>query len=75
MLAAWFVGYLAYRSGYVPKLLGVLVGISGFGYAFDSVVAVLTAGSLPELSFVTWVGEFLLALWLVIRGRRLTVSG
>jgi hypothetical protein len=68
------IGYLAYRSGYVPKLLGVLLGIAGFGYTFDSCVAVLSSSPLIEVATFTFVGEFLLALWLVVRGRRLTLS-
>ncbi len=68
------VGYLAYRSGYVPKLLGILVGIAGIGYAFDSFAAVLSASPSIEIGTFTFIGELLLALWLVIWGRRLTVS-
>ena len=66
------IGYLAYRSGYVPRLLGVLLAVAGFGYAFDSLVAVLSPNPPVEVATFTFVGEFLLALWLVIRGRRLT---
>jgi len=68
------IAYLAYRSGYVPKPLGVLVAIAGLGYLFDSFGAVLSRGASPDVSSVTFVGEFLLALWLVIWGRRITVS-
>jgi hypothetical protein len=58
------VAYLAYRSGYVPRPLGVLLAVAGFGYLFDS-VAVALRGSSPEVSTYTFLGEFLLALWLV----------
>jgi hypothetical protein len=68
------VAWLAYRSGYVPKALGVLIGIAGLGYIFDSIARFLSDASWPEVSTVTFIGEFLLALWLVIRGRRVTVS-
>lgn len=68
------LGYLAYRSGYVPKLLGGLLAIAGFGYAFDSLVAVLSPGFPIKVVTFTFIGELLLALWLVIRGRRLTVN-
>lgn len=67
------IGYLVYRSGYVPRLLGVLLGIAGFGYAFDSIVALLFASPPIEIGIFTFIGEFLLALWLVIQGRRITV--
>ena len=67
------VGYLAYASGYVPRILGALVVIAGLGYAFDSIGTVLSE-SPPEISTVTFVGEFLLCLWLLIRGRRMSVG-
>ena len=67
------VGYLAYRSGYMPRLLGALLVIAGLGYAFDSAGRVLSETPL-EVSTVTFVGEFLLCLWLLIRGRRMTVG-
>lgn len=67
------VGYLAYRSGYMPRLLGVLLVIAGLGYAFDSAGRVLSESPL-EVSTVTFVGEFLLCLWLLIRGRRMSVG-
>lgn len=63
---------LAYRSGYVPKLLGALIGVAGFGYVFDSLAAVL--GFSSNVGAFTFIGEFLLALWLVIWGRRITLN-
>lgn len=68
------VAYLAYTSGYVPRLLGVLIGIAGFGYTFDGFGAVLFHNPSIEISMFTFIGEFLLALWLVIWGRRITVG-
>jgi hypothetical protein len=68
------IAYLAYRSGYVPKLLGLLIGIAGFGYVFDSFAAALSRGDSIEISGFSFIGEFLLALWLVIWGRRITLS-
>lgn len=72
-LSLLIIGYLAYRSGYVPKILGVLLGIAGFGYLFDSLLAIVTPGASIKISVITFVGEFLLAIWLVIWGRRVTV--
>ena len=68
------VGYLAYRSGYVPKLIGVLLVIAGAGYVFDSFSTVLSQGSPIIVSTVTFLGEFVLACWLVIRGRRVSLA-
>jgi hypothetical protein len=68
------IGYLAYRSGYVPRLLGVLLAIAGLGYVTDSFGVVLSQGTWTDVSSFTFVGEFLFALWLVIWGRRITLS-
>ena len=66
------VGYLAYRSGYVPKLLAVLLLVAGAGYVFDSVASTALANPPGSVATVTFLGEFLLALWLVVRGRRVS---
>jgi hypothetical protein len=63
------IGYLAYRSGYVPKLLGALLVIAGLGYVADAVGTVF--GHSPGIANFTFLGEFVLALWLVVRGGRI----
>jgi len=68
------VGYLAYRSGYVPKLLGVLLLVAGAGYVFDSVASTVLASPPGSVATFTFLGEFLLALWLVVRGKAVTTS-
>jgi hypothetical protein len=66
------LGYLAYRSRFVPRALGVLLAVAGAGYVVDSIVAVVAPHSVPTLSTVTFLGEFLLAVCLVTRGRRVS---
>jgi hypothetical protein len=73
-LHLFLLAYLAYRSGYVPKLLGVLLAIAGFGYVFDTVVRVIVRGSSSDVSAITGMAEFVFALWLVIRGRRIALN-
>ena len=68
------IGYLAYRSGYVSKIVGALVGIAGFGLVFDSVAVALSLNLSFEISVVTGMGELVLAFWLVSRGRRVSLS-
>lgn len=65
------VGYLAYRSGFVPRPLAALVFLAGAGYAFDSIASVLSNASAPAVASVTFFGEFLLGVWLLVRGRSL----
>jgi len=68
------IGQLAWRSGYVPKLLAVLLVIAGAGYVFDSLASTVFASPPASVATVTFVGEFLLALWLVARGRRASLE-
>ena len=56
-----------------PAGAGVLLVISGLGYATDSLGAVLSQGSWTDISSFTFIGEFLLALWLLIRARHIAV--
>jgi hypothetical protein len=65
------VGYLAIRSGFMPKLLGALIVIAALGYTFDSFATVLIAGDFPLVSNVTFIGEVLLIVWLLAKGSRL----
>jgi hypothetical protein len=67
------LGYLACRSGYVPRLVGVVLVIAGAGYAFDTFSSVLSADPVV-ISTYTSLGEFVLAVWLVVRGRRVHVG-
>ncbi len=73
-LSLFVLAYMAYKSVYVPKLLAVLLAIAGFGYIFDSVTRLLVGGSASDISAITGMGEFVFALWLVIRGRRIAVG-
>ncbi len=68
------IGYLAVRSGYVPKLIGALLVVAGAGYALDTFTDVLSQGSPYAVSSVTFLGEPLLALWLVVRARRISIA-
>jgi Domain of unknown function (DUF4386) len=67
------LGYLAFRSGYVPRVLGVLLAIAGAGYVVDTLGAISFQDSWTDVSSFTFLGELLLALWLVIRGRQVRV--
>jgi hypothetical protein len=52
-----------------------LVAVAGVGYLFDSAAAYLVGPGAPEISPVPFVGEVLLALWLIVAGRRLAQPG
>ena len=62
------MGYLVFKSGFLPKILGILLMIGCMGYLVDSVTHFL----LPNFGFTfsefTFIGELLLPLWLVVKG-------
>ncbi len=65
----WLVplGVLVFRSGFMPRLLGVLVVIAAAGYLIDSITQLLFPG-FATISQFTFIGELLFPLWLVIKG-------
>lgn len=63
----FLVGVLALKSGYMPKLVGILLVIAGLGYAADSFILFLVPEYVATAAMFTFVGELVLALWLVIR--------
>jgi hypothetical protein len=64
------IGYLAYRSGFMAKVFGILLAIAGLGYIADGFVAVLVPGPSISIGQFTFVGEVALLFWLLIKGTR-----
>jgi Domain of unknown function (DUF4386) len=59
------LGYVALKSSFIPKWLGVLLGIAAFGYLIDSFGKLLIPNYNLNISTFTFVGEFLLIFWLL----------
>jgi hypothetical protein len=59
------VGYVAFRSGFVPRWIAALIAVAGLGYLVDGIGTILVAGYLPTVSTVTFVGEVVLIGWLL----------
>ena len=68
------IGYLACKSGYVPRVLGVLLVIAGGGYLVDSFGRLLVTGYSVNVAAVTFIGEALFMLWLLLKGRKVTLT-
>jgi hypothetical protein len=66
------LGYLVYRSGFLPRVLGIVMVVSALGYLADSFTGFLVpqyAETLATIVVVTAIlGELPLALWMLIKG-------
>ncbi len=67
-------GYLIYKSGYFPKVFGVLMAIAGLCYLTNTFALILA----PQLSSILLllpclVAELALSLWLIFKGVNLPV--
>ena len=62
------LGYLIYRSGYIPKILGLLLFIVGSSWIISTLRPYLYPN--VHLGFISTLGfgELIFPLWLVIRG-------
>ena len=61
------LGVLVVKSGFLPKVLGVLLVIAGASYVIESGAQILSPG-FATISQFTFVGEVLFTLWLLIKG-------
>ena len=60
-------GVLVFKSGYIPRVFGILLMLGSVGYLVDFFTFVLFP-SIGPISWVTGWGEILLPLWLLIKG-------
>lgn len=65
------LGYLVFRSGYLPRALGVLLAGAGFAYLVGSYTRFLFpdhVGTVAPVYLVAIVAELSMCLWLLLRG-------
>ena len=60
------MGYLVFKSGFIPKFVGVLLVVAGVGYVIQSFTAFL--GYNMNIIVFTGLGELVFLLWLLIKG-------
>ncbi|MCZ4273427.1 DUF4386 domain-containing protein [Maritalea porphyrae] len=64
------LGILTYKSGFFPRILGVLLLVSGLAYVVDAFVFILQLDIHFALVDYLWFGEASFTLWLLIFGVR-----
>jgi len=63
------LGYLVFKSGYVPKFIGILLVINGLGYLVTYFLAPFLFPNLnTSILIVTYFGEIVFMFWLLIKG-------
>jgi hypothetical protein len=69
------LGYLVFKSGYIPRILGVLLVIAGLGYLIDSFVVFLIPNQEVTIAMFTFIGELLFMFWLLLQGGKHPAEG
>lgn len=67
----FILGYLIFKSGYFPKILGILFIAAGFGYLIDSFALLLSTSYETTPGFIAAViaiSEIAFPVWLLIKG-------
>lgn len=62
------LGYLIYKSGFTPKILGVLMVIAGLGYVSDFLIFTLFPNLHFQIAGFAFLAELSFPLWLLIKG-------
>jgi hypothetical protein len=67
---SWIVrAYLIFRSGYLPKFLGVLMAIGGIGFVVRNFLLILAPAYASGLLLVLlFPGALLMTVWLLVKG-------
>jgi hypothetical protein len=62
------IGYLIFRSKFLPAILGLLMFAAGVSYCVENFVLFLALPNIPYINWIHFVAELSLALWLLVVG-------
>ena len=62
------LGYLVYRSGFIPRVVGIFLMISCFGYLIDFFAYFFLPDIDVAINMITGWAELVLCLWLLVKG-------
>jgi hypothetical protein len=65
------LGYLVFKSTYIPRILGVALAITGLGYLLTSLRPYVAPDLNVDFAMFTFYGELLFMIWLLVRGQRI----
>ena len=68
------VGFLVYRSGYIPKIIGMLLFINGLAWIFDNLQPYFFPSAHLKFLLIAYFAELIFMLWLLVRGWKLPES-
>jgi hypothetical protein len=76
----FFLGYLVFKSGYFPRILGVLLIIASFAYLLENSAIILLSNYADYEAIITliiflpaFIGEMALSLWLLLKVKATTI--
>jgi hypothetical protein len=72
-LHLFFFGYLVYRSGYIPRILGVLLVSASLGYMaqnFGNILLPAHKEAFAWVGYLTGIPELSFILWLLLKGAK-----
>lgn len=73
-IATGIRGYLIFRAGYLPKVLGILLMLGGTCFVIRNFLLVLVPSYASDLLLLpTGLGMIALALWLLIKGVNMNI--
>jgi len=64
------LGYLVFKSGYIPKIFGILLIINGFGYLIEYFMGpfIFPNVNTGNILMITFFGEIIFMIWLLVKG-------